>query len=120
MEDHQAPLKFDENRKKYYKSDKGKEAVARYQETDKGKEARKKYQDTPKFKLALRKYYYSKKGQEAYRKRQDLAEIARNAEKWLKFNPGKTIDDYIEYLREEGGQDNEPEDRNRLETGGLE
>jgi len=84
----------DEAKARYFRSPKGKEALKKYFESDKGKEAQERYRESTKGKLALRRYYHSPKGQEAHIRRKGKVNRFKDIEKWLKVNPGKTIEDY--------------------------
>jgi len=84
----------DEAKKRYFKSKKGKDAIRSYLNSDKGKDATKKYRSSTKGKLALRRYYHSEKGQEAHQRHKGKVNRFKEIEKWLKANPGKTIEDY--------------------------
>jgi len=101
MQEEEQPLKFEESKKEYFQTEKGKIATKKYRDSDKGLATQDKYYSTPKFKQALRKYYYSQKGQEAYQRRKAKLDLVKSAEKWLKLNPGKGIDDYLSSLKEE-------------------
>lgn len=90
--------KLDEARRRWSRTVKRKEAQKRYEEKDKGQATIKRYQDSEKFKLSLQKYYFSKKGQEAHQKRERLVKDFRKVAKWLKNNPGKTYEDYLEEM----------------------
>lgn len=98
--DNQELEKFDQRKKEYLKSPKGKLSVKKYQRSDKGKNAYKKYHQTPAFKLALRKYYYSEKGQETYKRKRVRDKLFNDIDKWLEDNPKKTIDNYFDHLKE--------------------
>lgn len=98
----QDSLKFEENKKAYLKTVKGKASVKKYRDSPKGKEAQKKFAQSDKFKQAQRKYYYGDKGQEAHGKAYAKQKWARDAEKWIELNPGKTITDYIRKCTDEG------------------
>ena len=97
--DYNEPLNFEEEKKKYFKTPKGKEAVSKYRHSEKGKAAIEKYTKSPKQKQAQRKYYYSPKGQAAHKRRQDKRDMVREAELWIKAHPGSTINDYCTYLK---------------------
>lgn len=90
-----ASERLDEAKKRYAKSDKGREARERYQNSEAGRAARAKFQQTEKHALALKKYYYSDKGQRAHAKRRVVVQDFRAAKNWLKDNPGKTYQDYL-------------------------
>jgi len=102
FEEGQEPLKFEENKKAYLKTSKGKASVKKYKDSEKGKDAQQKFAQTTKFKQAQRKYYYGPKGRAAHGRAYDKLKWARDAEKWLERNPGKTIEDYIKVSIEDG------------------
>lgn len=85
----------DKAKKKYFSSEKGKEALKKYSDTEKGKEARKKYCSSEKFKLAERKYYYSEKGKVSFKKSQNKIKLFKEADKWLKDNLDKNFEDFL-------------------------
>jgi len=90
-----ASERLDEAKRRYSKSPKGREAQRRWAKSTAGIEAKKRYQQTEKHALSLKKYYYSKKGQQAHARRQEVVSDFRAARKWLKENPGKTYEDYV-------------------------
>lgn len=98
-------------KKKYFASEKGKDALKKYSQTEKGKEARKKYCESEKFKLAERKYYYSEKGKASFDKVAKKNNLYKEAQKWLRRNPGKVFDDFLKEkgLLIEGGANGQTE-----------
>ena len=87
-------------------------AQARYNKSEKGKAAQKRYHTSEKAKkhqtpdvyanLRQQKYLNTPKGKETQQEYLDRQKLWRKAAKWLKDNPGKTLDDYI---KEQGGSD---------------
>lgn len=68
--------------KKYFKTEKGKEALKRYSQSPKGKAKQKKYNDSLKGKESRKRYENSEKGKEtARRKTKKLIESGKNAER---------------------------------------
>ena len=88
--------KLDAAMRKYNRSPKRRAAQIRYEQKDKGKETARKFRETEKFRLSQQKYYYSQKGQAAHIKRRGIVRDFREADKWLKDNPGMTFDDFME------------------------
>ena len=79
----------------YSHSDKGKEKQKNWRETEEGQQHIRDYMKSPKGKLALRKYYYGPKGQAAHRRHKTKVVGFKVIEKWLRSNPGKTIEDFL-------------------------
>ena len=87
--------KIDQAHDRYLKTEKGKDALKKFRASDKGKAVRDRHAKTDNAKLTKQRYYYSDKGKEAHLSSAERMKIARRAEKWLKANPGQTIEDYF-------------------------
>jgi hypothetical protein len=98
--------KIERAKKKYNSSEKGKAAINRYFSSEKGKEARKRYLNSEKGREALLRYYNSEKAKTARERRQALLKLFRRADKYLKENPGKTIEDFLKEINNESKNDN--------------
>ena len=91
--------KYLENQKRYWASEGGRGAQNRYFQTDAGKEARVRYLKSEKGQAALLRYYLSEKAETTRQKRQALIKLFRQANKWLKLNSDKTIEDFFAQLK---------------------
>jgi len=87
--------KYLENQRKYWASEGGREAQNRYFQTEAGKEARERYLNSEKGQQALLRYYLSEKAETTRQKRQALIKLFRRLDKYLRENPDKTIEDYL-------------------------
>jgi len=87
--------KVDEAQRKYNKSPKFKAALKRYRSTDKGQAANRRFAQSEKSKLVNQRYRFSEKGRSAHETRSKLVKDFRAVARWLKDNPGKTMDDYL-------------------------
>ena len=79
----------------YSQSDKGKAKQEEWRNTEEGQQHIRDYMRSTKGKLALRKYYYGPKGQEAHKRHKIKVTGFKAIEKWLKDNPGKTVEDFL-------------------------
>lgn len=98
--------KIEDNQKRYWGSEKGKETQRKYHASDKGKAARKRYLDSDKGKAALLRYNLSKKGKEAREKANSMKKHMAGFSKFLEDNPElpvteETLNQYLETLKEE-------------------
>ena len=80
---------------KYAHSDRGQEKQKDWRDTEQGRQSIQDYDKSPKGKLAKRKYYYGPKGQAAHKRHKNKVTGFKTIEKWLKDNPGKTIEDFL-------------------------
>ena len=91
--------KYLENQKRYWASEAGRKAQNRYFQSDAGKVARDRYFNSEKGKEALLRYYLSEKAETTRQKRQALIKLFRQADKWLRFHPDTTIEDFFTQLQ---------------------
>ena len=92
---------IEEAKERYFRSKKGKEALARYATSEGGKRSQERYARSAKGRLARRKYYYSEKGQEAHERRRRKIIWFKVMKQWLDDHPGKSLDDFYKELKEE-------------------
>jgi len=90
-EDHKTP----EAQILYSQSEKGKAQQEAWRHSQEGLERLRRYDQSPKGKLAKRKYYYGPKGQAAHKRHKTKVAGFKSLEKWLKDNPGKTLQDFL-------------------------
>ncbi len=81
--------KLDAAQQRYFRSEKGKEALRRYFSSVKGKEALSKAQT---------QYYQGKIKPER--------EVAKQCKKWLEQHSGKTVEDFLKEMKGEQDTDN--------------
>jgi len=84
--------KYRASQRKYWQSEKGKETLRRYIDSEKGKASLKRYKQSEKGKAADLRYRLSNKGMQ----RLTLEKAAAALSKFLKANPGKTVEDFWE------------------------
>ncbi len=87
-------------REKYTKSEKGKNNQKKYETSELGRSTRKRYFKSEKGKLALIRYQMSEKGRKAKERQEEKIKFLRACNKWICENPGKTIVDYLNFLKE--------------------
>ena len=98
--------KVDKAKSNWFKTEKGKAALAKYASTDKGKDAQRRYNKSTKGKLAKSRYYFSEKGQEAHARHKEkinkFKAIAKLLELYLQDNPDRTEKDFYAELTTTG------------------
>ncbi len=87
-------------RDKYSKSKKGKENQRKYETSDLGKEKARRYVNSEKGQLARLRYRLSPKGVEAQKRKEEKRKFMADCYKWILDNPGKTPQNYINYLKD--------------------
>lgn len=88
----------------------------KFNHSEGGKKAQHDFFQSDKGKLAQKKYYESPKGQEAHKRSQEKFKRIASAAKWIEANPGKTLDDYEEFLRGQILEHLEEQDRKQSEA----
>lgn len=104
----EAADKIDAAHRKYSRSEKARANQRKYNKSEAGRASFKRITKTEKYKIAQRKFYYSPKGIEARLRRQEKVKDFKQIEKWLKANPGKTVEDY---WKEKDNGSGGPEDK---------
>ena len=91
----ESDAKFLKTQRKYERSESGKARQKRYFQSEAGKAAKNRYFQSERGQAALLRYYLSEKAESTRQKRQALIKLFRQADNWLKDNPDKTIEDFL-------------------------